>query len=233
MPEANVGSLQLKPFPHLIVDGLFNSGIIKEASKSWPSNNPHWIVYDNPLESKRALNYWTAFPSSIWCLLRGMMDLPIVSLTGITEPLTSDPGLWGAGLHEMKSGDHLDLHLDCELHPRLNWQRRANMLLYLSEWQPEWGGELELWEPGAKNPAISIVPHAGRLVLFCSGKDSLHRVNTVKCPPDKRRQSIALYWWSRPSGPSDSRLRALFIPMPDEDDSAKDILRRKRAESGL
>ena len=51
-------------------------------------------------------------------------------ITGIDEPLISDPYLSGGGYHEIKRGGVLEVHADFNKHPKLNLDRRLNLLLY-------------------------------------------------------------------------------------------------------
>ena len=61
-------------------------------------------------------------------------------LTGIKEPLISDPYLSGGGYHEIKTGGLLKVHADFNKHPKLDLDRRLNLLIYLNEdWKDEWG----------------------------------------------------------------------------------------------
>ena len=74
----------------------------------------------------------------------------------------------GGGLHRSLPGGFLNVHTDFSAHhSKPGWRRRVNLLLYLNpEWQPDWGGELELWSKdmqrcvtrvaaeGEPNPAV-------------------------------------------------------------------------------
>ena len=45
-------------------------------------------------------------------------------------------------------GGKLNIHKDYSIHPRVDppKQRKLNLIVYLTEdWNPEWGGALELW----------------------------------------------------------------------------------------
>ena len=54
-------------------------------------------------------------------------------ITGIKEPLISDPYLSGGGYHEIKNGGVLKVHADFNRHPSLELDRRVNLLLYLNK----------------------------------------------------------------------------------------------------
>ncbi len=43
-------------------------------------------------------------------------------------------------------GGKLNIHLDYNINPKLNLQRKLNLIVYLTEdWDTSWGGGLELW----------------------------------------------------------------------------------------
>ena len=74
-----------------------------------------------------------------------MVDF-LEQLTGISG-LIPDPHFWGGGLHQIERGGHLKVHSDFNWHEELLLDRRLNMIVYLNEdWDPEWGGGLELWD---------------------------------------------------------------------------------------
>ena len=64
--------------------------------------------------------------------------------------------LEGGGLHQSPAGGFLNIHADFTVHPHhRNWQRRANLLLYLNDdWKPEYGGDLELWTKDMKHLSL-------------------------------------------------------------------------------
>lgn len=212
------------PFPHLILEG-------QKVPTDWPvADHLDWVIYDSALERKRAFNKWTQIPRDCQQILSHLMLLPVGEMLGIKDLLVPDITLHGAGCHEMQAGDHLDLHLDCDRHVHFpGWQRRVNGILFVSDWQEDWGGELEFYQPNSSQPAVSILPARGKLVLFATGDESQHRVNKLRCPAEVSRRTLTVYWWGKAEGPL-RRPRALFIPTPNEQpDPEKDQLRRLRA----
>jgi hypothetical protein len=134
-------------------------------------------------------------------------------LTGI-EGLISDPHIRGGGLHEILREGALGVHADFNLHSRLNLWRRLNLLLYLNEnWDPAWGGELELWDRAGKQRVKSIAPIFNRVVIFDTSNFSYHgHPHPLMCPPDRSRKSIALYYYTaqKPEGEIDPHI-TLFL----------------------
>jgi hypothetical protein len=72
------------------------------------------------------------------------------------------------------------------------------VLLYLNrEWEPAWGGELQLWSQNMKRCEQRIVPVFNRLVVFSTTERSFHgHPEPLSCPEDRSRRSLALYYYS-------------------------------------
>jgi hypothetical protein len=132
-------------------------------------------------------------------------------LTGISG-LVPDPFDYGGGLHVISRGGFLNVHSDFPFHKQIGLWRRVNILLYLNkDWNPEWGGDLELypenitsWEDAAALKS-SIMPVFNRMVIFKThdeargpgGGGSYHgHPSPLLCPEGVTRKSIALYYYT-------------------------------------
>ncbi len=224
--------LNAQPFPHLTLEGLFTSHLLRRASAEFdrlPADTP-WVRYDSPDErGKRTFNRLDWMPPACREILDWLLSSEAVrmveSLTGM-EGLQADPTLYGGGLHVTEPGGFLGLHLDNERHPQTGLARRLNLILYLTEnWQPEWGGELELWDRARTAPIAKIWPAFGRTAIFETFAHSFHgQTKPLACPPGVARKSIAVYYWSEP------RARARFLaPAGVEVDPAAEAWRRERS----
>jgi hypothetical protein len=100
------------------------------------------------------------------------------ALTGIAD-LAADPGLAFAGIYVTPPGGWHRLHADFPRHPATRRWNRVALLLYLSDWRPGDGGELELWRPGGRAPGAVVQPRRGRMVVFECTSQALHAVATV------------------------------------------------------
>ena len=82
----------------------------------------------------------------------------------------------GGGLHQSVHGGFLNIHADFTVHPlHANWRRRVNLLLYFNEdWDPEYGGQLELWSTDIKTRVQVVAPVQNRCVIFTTDPDSFH-----------------------------------------------------------
>ena len=67
-------------------------------------------------------------------------------------------------MHEIKRGGHLGVHADFNVHKGMNALRRINLLIYLNDdWDPSYGGDLELWAKDMSGAATKWRPGwAGR-----------------------------------------------------------------------
>ena len=118
-------------------------------------------------------------------------------LTGIA-PLIADDTFTGGGVHVSSAGGYLDVHADFNLHPDSGLHRRLNALLYLNrDWNPSWGGQLELWDKEATGPQKTIDPLFNRLVVLKIFDEGFHGVpEPLDCPPYRRRLSLATFYYS-------------------------------------
>jgi hypothetical protein len=120
------------------------------------------------------------------------------TLTGIEEPLISDPYLAGGGYHEIKRGGLLKVHADFNKHPKLDLDRRLNMLIYLNkDWEQSWGGELQLFDDVMSRPVQKILPSFNTAVIFTTTSFTYHgHPDPLNCPEERSRRSLAYYYFS-------------------------------------
>jgi Rps23 Pro-64 3,4-dihydroxylase Tpa1-like proline 4-hydroxylase len=191
-----------QPFPHIALDGLFPEQVLDRILSEFPStSNGQWLKFNSETERKLATNSETRFGNTTRQLLAELNSATFIDfleeLTGI-EGLVPDPHLEGGGLHQIERGGHLNIHIDFNHHPRLRLDRRLNVLVYLNrDWQPEWGGGLELWSADMQRREQRIDPLFNRLVVFSTTEISYHgHPEPLACPEDRNRRSMALYYYS-------------------------------------
>ena len=199
-----------EPFPHFIEDGLFNPAILDRVADEFEAmDRGGWHHSQATHERKWSTEDPRQMGPFTSALIAQLNAGPFVSfleeLTGIGG-LVPDPHLRGGGLHEIRHGGLLGVHADFNVHPRLRLYRRLNLLVYLNkDWQPEWGGALELWDRGGQQCVRTIQPVFNRAVLFDTSNFSYHgHPHPLACPPERSRKSVALYYYALESpGESD------------------------------
>lgn len=194
---------QADPFPHVVIDGLLPDSVLEDVVREFPEPTDEWRHFDDTHQRKYGAglvevdlgpvtrNVLAEFNSS------ALVDF-VRSLTGIEEPLIPDPYYRGGGLHEIVTGGHLDVHADFNKHPDFGLDRRVNVLVYLNrDWQPEWGGQLELWDPAMTRPVRRVEPVFNRTVVLTITDTAFHgHPQPLRCPPGYRRRSLAFYYYS-------------------------------------
>ncbi|MGD0882477.1 MAG: 2OG-Fe(II) oxygenase [Acidimicrobiales bacterium] len=208
LPELRERYRSATPFPHIAVDGFLLPEVARVAvTEVPPVDREHWTNYVHANERKFANTdptTWGPTLQTVWQELTSPEFLAILSeLTGIAD-LVPDPALEGAGLHQTKSGGFLNIHADFTVHPRKrHWHRRANLLVYLNEdWPAAYGGDLELWSRDMTTREQVIAPIANRAVIFTTGADTWHgHPDPLRCPPDRARQSLAIYYYTVEDAP--------------------------------
>jgi Rps23 Pro-64 3,4-dihydroxylase Tpa1-like proline 4-hydroxylase len=139
-------------------------------------------------------------------------------LTGIARLIPDSTHSW-AGIHVSPPGATQALHRDFRLHPTNGLFHRVNVLVYLnSDWEKEYGGELELWPPNTRAGGKQVMPVAGRVVIFETTPTSYHGVpDPVRCPPGRARLSLASYYYTDYPGTNDRREAIFFSPKRPQD----------------
>ncbi len=197
-PEDATTFRTARPFPHIILDGLFDDLLIDAAAASFPPpEDPRWVTYPDPKEyGKRCLSDRTQIGPPALELISELLDAgtsaQLTDLTGIPD---LSPDLLGGGLHLSTTDARLAVHRDFNRNGAL--ARRLNLLVFLSD-QPEDepGGTLYLGER-TQNSHVSraVAPRRNRTVIFECGPDSWHG-HPIPISSGWQRKSIAVYYYS-------------------------------------
>ena len=229
---------EAQPFAHVVIDDFFELDMAEALERDIPAfDDPAWMQYSNPIEEKRALNHWDRFPPATYrafAYLNEEFLAPLHALTGI-DGLQADAGLHGGGWHLHARGGKLNVHLDYSLHPKLQLERRLNLIVYLtSGWDPAWGGALGLWTHDAEGTAPNELVKAvdcrfNRAVIF----DTTHAwhglPDPISCPEGVYRKSIATYYLTPARENASTRAKALFAPHGEQahDESVRELIRQR------
>src|SRR5687768_7243005 len=195
-----------KPFPHLVLDGLFSSTLLQRAIAEVPDGRASWTSYDTVNERKQVFSDVTAFGPAAETIVHALNSAPFVKfleqLTGITG-LIPDPHLRAAGYMRVPPGGHLGLHYDFTTQKELRLERRINVLLYLNpDWRTEWGGQLELHSnddlESPSHEMVTVEPLLNRVVIF-NTPNALHgHRRPIACPPGRARLCLSWYYYTAP-----------------------------------
>ncbi len=200
-----------EPFPHIVLDGLFDDDVLDAVLRDFPGRDAmKWREFDAATEKKLAYHHETSTISkTVRDFLNNMnsfeMLLWLEALTGI-EGLIPDPYFGGGGLHQIEPGGFLKIHADFNVHPKLKLDRRLNMLIYLNrDWREEYGGHLELWERDRSAWHERILPMFNRTVIFSTTDTSYHgHPHPLTAPAGMSRKSVSLYYYTA-GRPEDER----------------------------
>ena len=216
--------LTAKPFPHISLDNFLRPEVLDAVVRDFPARDSEpWEAMVDKDQKKFAANVVSKMAPSVRRVLYFLNSREIVNflekLTGI-EGLIPDPHYAGGGCHELRPGGFLKVHADFNWHKQMRLDRRINLLLYLNkDWQPEYGGNLELWDTTMTHKVAEYAPLFNRCVIFNTTDNSYHgNPVPVSCPPDRSRRSLAFYYYTngRPAGEVSQSHGTLFKNRPGE-----------------
>lgn len=227
-----------KPFPHVVIDDFLPEAVTQRILDEFPSPDAEeWFRWQQRTEQKLQTTAELGIGPVARQVLNQFNSAAVIdfleALTGV-EHLVPDPHYAGGGLHQIVRGGFLKVHADFNHHPRLDLERRLNLLLYLNrDWRDEWGGHLELWDTGMTAVVERIAPIFNRCVVFSTTSFSYHgHPDPLKCPEGVTRKSMALYYYTkdRPREELMSTHTTRFQRRPGEElntrMSTKDTLKR-------
>ncbi len=196
--------LQASPFPHLVLEGLFNPRLLELVAEEFDLMPPEtWADVKSAYESTRrsALGARLGPAAQLYfdIVNSGWFTSWLSDIVGVPYLLT-DPKLFGGGLHESRPGAAFAIHRDFTRHRHVGLTNQMVFITYLNKgWQPEWGSALELWDAKRKGCVTRVEPEFGRTILMPHGSTSYHGHPTPMQTPDGRpRRSVAAYFYSSP-----------------------------------
>jgi hypothetical protein len=222
---------EAKPFKHICIDNFLTAPLAERLLQEFPEfdrakaiNEMGRVAGKSTREDVRALGPAYA---EIDDLLSSKKFLAFISeLSGIPD-IQYDPEYFGGGTHENINGQELDVHVDFNYHRSSKLHRRLNLIIYLNkEWDPEWGGGIEL-HSDPRNPEnnqiLTFEPFFNRCVIFETNECSWHGFSQINLPAHKQylsRKSFAVYFYSetRPASEIVPQHNTFYIqrPIPPE-----------------
>ncbi len=211
------------PFDHWIIEDFLDTQDAKDVSKEFIDyeSTEDIVRYKGWIGEKSTCNSWNRFPALTYKIFSNLLSVDFVShlsaVTGLT-PLYPDIGLHGGGWHMSGKGGSLAVHLDYSIHPKLNLQRKLNLIIYLEEdYDPAWGGSLQLWshDDETKKPLEKIkevAPRFNRAVLFDTTQHSWHGFpDPINPLMGKMRKSFAVYYMTDITSTAEDRYKARYV----------------------
>ena len=197
-----------KPFAHIVIDDVLPDDILQRVYAELSTMSADdWNSYLHFNERK----YSNTDVDSWGPALRGVAEaLASERFVGALEAMSGFDGLHadlsldGGGVHRTYRGGFLNIHADFTAHHTVKtWRRRVNLLLYLNPtWEPEWGGQLELWDRGMHQREAVVDPIGNRILLFSTDEHSFHgHPDPLQTPDNVARQSLALYYFTSEAKP--------------------------------
>lgn len=204
-----------RPFVHMVGKAVSDE-TVREINSVWPmEKGPDWYCEKGKFARKDALMFPRRLPAPAQALAEHMYSPEVCERLSYLTGIDLQPDPWflegplkpalGGGLHEIHPGGLLKMHIDFNRHPA-GLVRCLNLLIYLNlEWQPAWGGALELLndkdhfrsdERGHTSRKL-IQPTGGMVVIFETTPESWHgHPHPLACPEGKTRRSMALYYYT-------------------------------------
>jgi hypothetical protein len=204
---------EARPYPHAALDGFLGEERARELAARFPTpEHPAWMRRDYDEQSARLGQLqrvgFEGVDAALRHLLNELSSMAFLdflhALTGI-EGLIADPHFRGAGPSLTLPGGHLALHADFNRDRTRHLERKITVLYYLAaDWQPEWGGALELWNEARTECEASYLPLLDRLIVMTHGDTFWHgHPSPLACPEGRFRATVAAYYYVAPRTPAD------------------------------
>jgi Rps23 Pro-64 3,4-dihydroxylase Tpa1-like proline 4-hydroxylase len=209
------GFQSASPWPHIVLEGLIDPALLAAAEEEElePALN---LEVERRVRMVKAQSPEPSGPTAR-SILDALCTTQFVSfleeLTGIAE-LKADPTHYWTGLHVSPPGAYQAIHRDFRLHPVTGLFHRLTVLVYLnSDWDSEYGGELELWRSDQSACEKRVAPVAGTVVIFATTYDAIHGISDpIRCPEGRARLSLASDYYTTSPAPGDRREPRLRRP---------------------
>ncbi len=187
-----------KPVRHLVIDDLLPIEWAKKIAASFPKMD-QLRRYESRKEYKGvgvAMDEYAPILKAITFAFQDPKVLDAVMEVTQIGRLQADANLYSSGLSAMGEGDFLNPHIDNSGNPLLQQYRRINALYYVTpEWNPDWGGSLELWDANRSNPIV-LPARFNRLILMNTNRTSFHSVSAIRSCQGKTRNCVSNYYFS-------------------------------------
>ena len=202
------------PHPHAVFDDFLGAGPALELAQHFPGpEHAGWMRRDYREQSARMGQLQRSGFEGVAPVVRhllaelsGMAFLDFLSALTGCEGLIADPHFRGAGPSLTLPGGHLALHADFNRDRTRHLERKLTVIYYLArDWQPGWGGALELWDEARTRCEQRYLPVLDRLIVMAHGDRYWHgHPEPLACPEGRFRASIAAYYYVAAPSPDEA-----------------------------
>jgi hypothetical protein len=214
------------PFRHVEIPGFLRPDLCERLLEEFPRFEERHALNEMGEVGGKAVRMDVRDVSPAYRELDAFLQTPefldhVSRVTGIPD-LLYDPDYVGGGTHENRDGQALDAHVDFNYHPRTQWHRRLNLIVYLNpRWEAGWGGVLELhsdpWNAAHDN-IVGIMPAFNTCAIFETTESSWHGFSQIHIPAAEAgvsRKSFAIYLYTRERPPQQTAPPHATIYVPD------------------
>ena len=124
-----------QPYRHLVIDNFIKADKADELFGNFPTLDELSIHYNGLNEKKSEGSNFETFHPVFTSLQNELKSKDfskfLTDVTGIRDVFMTDDSL-GSGIHQGSDGSFLDVHIDFNIHNKLDVHRRLNLLIYLN-----------------------------------------------------------------------------------------------------
>ena len=185
------------PFPHVVIDNFLDEDVVEGVRAEFSCVEEHWKDYRHYNEAKLAITDVADMPTNTSALIEELNSprfIEFIETLASSKELIPDPALEGGGMHMIRRDGFVNVHADFQTHTKnRTWSRQINLLLYLNrDWEEDWMGQLEIWNPDMTVCKHRILPVFNRCLIFDTLETAFHgHPDPLMCPADETRKSIA------------------------------------------
>ncbi len=193
---------QSKPYHHVMIDDFLVEDVAKKLSQSFPADelfNKHkHDLHENKLEGDQFDLYPEIFTELKKVIAQPEFSQFIEQITGIKDTFITDDA-YGVGIQKGKKGSFEDVHIDFNLHPVKDVQRRLNMQLFLTPtWKAEWNGALEMWNDCVSKCKKAVSCRFNRALIFEVKDTSFYGyTKPLECPDTADRKVFSATFYTK------------------------------------
>ena len=182
---------------YFYIDNVLPKDIALEIYKAFPTKD-EMVLKKSLREDKYVAAQMNLYNPLLEEIIYAFQDKNIVALVseicGLKDILP-DENLYAGGISAMAHKQFLNPHLDNSHDKDRQMWRVLNLLYYVTpNWEKPYGGNLELWPNGLKQPQITVHSRFNRLAVMATHNNSLHSVSPVVY--DGFRCCVSNYYFS-------------------------------------